>query len=350
MPPSLVDYYIISGSGIADKISNSNLREDFEDILGLGQMGYFEKTLQVVQKTYQNKQKQITSQREELQEIFKDIDDKEKQIEEYNKTIDEDREELTKTKSVLESNDNFLQNHAVDQELWNQIDLANTDLNKAKTSKTSALKKVVEKSSDIWRGYAHERILSDGDTESTDHFGVSFIKSLNNMIEKESKIFNEMKESQKSLLKEILKENTDALKINEENVAHDFSKYAKLVGPFREALAQLDSINSEIATQESLKESLDKRKINTQYDDSVKEKCKQFATDNNKLKRDIDILEGKINANKESMKKLDTEISSLRKKSTKSNQTNLSNDEKIYHITTKLLEITKDAMNIARAN
>ena len=32
-----------------------------------------------------------------------------------------------------------------------------------------------------------------------------------------------MKESQKSLLKEILKENTDALKINEENVAHDFS-------------------------------------------------------------------------------------------------------------------------------
>ena len=36
-------------------------------------------------------------------------------------------------------------------------------------------------------------------------------------------------------------------------------------------------------------------------------------------------------------------------KSTKSNQTNLSNDEKIYHITTKLLEITKDAMNIARA-
>ena len=62
----------------------------FEDILGLGQMGYFEKTLQVVQKTYQNKQKQITSQREELQQIFKDIDDKEGQIEEYNKTIDED--------------------------------------------------------------------------------------------------------------------------------------------------------------------------------------------------------------------------------------------------------------------
>ena len=96
-----------------------------------------------------------------------------------------------------------------------------------------------------------------------------------------------------------------------------------MVGPFREALAQLDSINSEIATQESLKESLDKRKINTQYDDSVKEKCKKFATDNNKLKRDIDILEGKINANKEKIKKLDTEISSLRKKSTKSNQTNL---------------------------
>ena len=68
---------------------------------------------------------------------------------------------MTKTKSVSESNDIFYRIMHL-KTMGSDRSSKYFDLNKAKTSKTSALKKVVEKSSDIWRGYAHERILSDG--------------------------------------------------------------------------------------------------------------------------------------------------------------------------------------------
>ncbi|MDA7841717.1 hypothetical protein N9A38_02860 [Gammaproteobacteria bacterium] len=352
MPPSLIDYYIISGSGISDRLSSTSLKNDFEDILGIGKLVHLHKTLEVINKNYLRLSQTSKGIKEGVRENLKLIEENENKIEEIRSIIEVDEGALKTQKTNENDNEEYLKKHAGSTELWKDIEDLKVKKSQHKGRKESNIKHAFDLSSSIWKAFAYEKLLkpeNKDESDIRDNGGISLVKSLDKVMNSKSKLYDSLLNSQKSVLAEIFDSNKSLLEHSDDDPMSGFEEFSGQVKNFKDILYHgIDTEQSEMDTCQSQIDTKEKLKGGISYTESENSACKELSKKNIGIRMQISELEKKIKGNYQKIEDIKTANKKLQKDSKSTDINALSENEQLYDISSKLINVVDNAMNRAR--